>query len=177
MPDSADYELVNGELVERAMSAKSAWIAGRLSAKLSNHCDATGAGFVFPSENGYQCFPDKPRQVRKSDVSVILTERYTLVELNDDGWIRIPPDLAVEVVSPNDESYALDEKIQEYLEAGVKLVWVVHPNVRKVSVHRPDQAGTVLRDSDELTGEGVLPGFTCKIAELFMTPRGPLPAG
>lgn len=90
----------------------------------------------------------------------------TLAEL-ERGFLRIAPDLAVEVVSPNDTVYEVDEKVEELLAAGVRLVWVLNPETRIVEVHRLDGTVSKLHVADELSGEDVLPGFTCPVAELF----------
>ena len=84
------------------------------------------------------------------------------------GYIRIPPDLAVEVVSPNDLADHMDFKVEEYLEAGVSLVWVISPNAETVTVHRADGSVTKLHNTDELSGETLLSGFRCKVSDLFV---------
>lgn len=96
----------------------------------------------------------------------------TLEQALSEGHVVIPPDLAVEVVSPNDYADNIDTKIEELQEAGVPLIWVVHPANRTVAVHRKDAKGSILRDTDDLDGEAVLPGFTCRVAELFQPPPG-----
>ena len=87
-----------------------------------------------------------------------------------DGHCRIAPDLAVEVVSPNDLAYQ-DEKVAEYLGAGVPIVWVVNPNTRSVRIHRPRSSprGLVsgLTSEDVIDAEDVLPGFSCPVRDFF----------
>ena len=61
MPDGKDYELVNGRLVERKTGAESSWIGGRIHLRLSNFCDEHRLGWVWPADNGYQCFPHAPK--------------------------------------------------------------------------------------------------------------------
>ena len=65
--------------------------------------------------------------MRRADVTFIRRDRYSLQQLTQDGFMTIPPDLAVEVVSPNDYAREVEEKVEEYLRAGVKLIWVVYP--------------------------------------------------
>ena len=86
-----------------------------------------------------------------------------------DGWLRIVPDLVVEVISPNDLAYEVDEKIEMFLKAGVPLIWVVNPDVRTIRILRADGSTAILREGDELSGESVLPGFTCPVASIFPT--------
>ena len=83
------------------------------------------------------------------------------------GHVRIPPDLAIEVVSPNDLASDLDEKVEDYQKAGVELVWVIQPESRTVSVYRSDGSVSRLHQDDELSGEEVIPGFRCQVRSLF----------
>src|SRR5438067_2218026 len=131
MPDGKNYELVDGELVERNMGCESSWIGGRLHHFLSGHCDAKRLGIVFPADSGFQCFPNDPGKVRKPDVSFISIQRLPPDKIPG-GHCSIAPDLAVEVVSPHDEYFEIEEKVIEYLEAGVRLVWVINPRTRTV---------------------------------------------
>lgn len=170
LPDAVSWELVDGQLVERTMSELSSYIGGRLFHRLMGHCEPAGLGWVFPADAGYQCFPDRPNKVRKPDASFIRRERLP------DGphareFTRIAPDLAVEVVSLNETVYDTDEKIQEYLDAGVGLIWEVNPEARTVTVHRADGTVNRLREDDELSGEDVVAGFHMKVGDLFL----PLP--
>jgi Uma2 family endonuclease len=167
MPDGGHYELIDGELKERRVSALSNLIALEIGSILRNHCRQHNAGWLFACELGYRCFPWKPSKVRRADVSFIRYERYSWEQLSADGFTSIPPDLAVEVVSPNDFVYELEEKVEEYLRAGVRLVWVVLPDIRAVHVYRVDGTTGRCREHDELSGEDVLPGFRCKVSDLF----------
>lgn len=172
LPDAVNWELVDGQLVERTMSELSSYIGTRMTRWLMNHCEPNGLGWVFGPDAGYQCFPDKPNKVRKPDASFIRRER-----LPDGpharGFTRIAPDLAVEVLSPNEYATEVDAKIQEYLDldAGVELVWKVNPEAKSVMVYRADGSIALLREEDELSGESVVAGFHMKVADLFQ----PLP--
>jgi Uma2 family endonuclease len=75
--------------------------------------------------------------------------------------------LAVEVVSPNDRVKEVNDKAKAWLDAGTTLVWVVWPDTRSVTVHRAGQKPATLREQDTITGEDVLPGFQCTVAEFF----------
>jgi len=170
LPDAVNWELVDGQLVERTMAGLSSYVGGTLVTRLRNHCDSNNLGWVFRADAGYQCFPDSPNKVRTPDVSFICRERLADGPPERD-FVRIAPDLAVEVLSPNEFAYEVEVKIQEYLDAGVEMVWEVIPETRSVMVHRSDGTSTRLRQDDELTGEAVLPGFHVKVSELFL----PLP--
>jgi Uma2 family endonuclease len=172
MPDGDRYELVDGRLVEHTMSAWSSYVAGELHARLREFARTNRRGWVFPEGTTFQCFPDAPGKVRKADVSYIKAESLSPEQATTEGHLGVAPDLAVEVVSPNDLAYDVDEKVQEYLRAGVRLVWVVNPQARTVEVHPPGRPGAILRENDVLGGEEVLPGFQCRVGELFLPPPG-----
>jgi len=173
IPDGGHYELIDGELRERSVSVLSNLIAAEITGILRNHCREHNLGWVFASELGYRCFPWKPDRIRRADVSFIRADRLTEERLSE-GFCSIPPDLAVEVVSPNDLVGKLDEKVEEYLRAGVLRVWVVRPAARAVQVFRGDRSESWLWAANELSGEDVIPGFRCKVDDFFpiRTPAG-----
>jgi Uma2 family endonuclease len=166
MPDGKNYELVGGQLVERKMGIESSWVAGRLLTRLGRFCEEHEVGWALPADNGYQCFPHDPGLVRRPDVSFVRYGRFPGGVLPK-GWAKIPPDLAVEVISPNDTAYELDEKLEDYEKVGVPLVWVINPNSRAVRVHRGDGSVSYLHEDDELSGEDVIPGFRCPVREIL----------
>lgn len=90
-------------------------------------------------------------------------------ELLAAGYMPIAPDLAVEVLSPNDHAYEVDQKVDEYFGAGVRLIWIVNPEKRTVIIHRPDGTVTKLTAKDALDGEDVVPG--CPVHEFFPDDR------
>jgi Uma2 family endonuclease len=175
MPDGRAYELIRGQLVERNIGLKSSWVGGRLLIRLGRFCEEHSLGWVFNAENGYQCFPHDPGLVRRPDVSFIRFGRLP-AEVLPEGWAKIPPDLAVEVISPNDTAYELDEKLEDYREAAFPLVWVINPKSRTVRVHRRDGSVNYLHESDVLSGEDVIPGFQCPVRELFPSSAAPAQA-
>jgi Uma2 family endonuclease len=175
MPDGKRFELVGGHLVERSMGLESSWVGGRLHARLDRFCEEHAVGWALPADDGYQCFPHDPGLVRRPDVSFIRLGRLP-GEVLPAGWGRIAPDLAVEVVSPNDSAGDLEEKLDDYLKAGVPLVWVVNLRSRTVMVYRRDGTVSRLRESDELSGEDIIPGFRCLVADIFPPRKQPSPA-
>jgi Uma2 family endonuclease len=169
MPDGDDYELVNGQLVERNMSQESSWVAGEVFRRLANVGEDSGLGWAFPEGTSYQCFQhleDDPERTRRPDASFIRKERLPGGPVRK-GHSPIAPDLAVEVVSPNDAAYEIEEKVQEWLAVGVQQVWVVMPPARTVTVHRAEGRERILHESDELTAEGLISGFRCRVGDLF----------
>jgi Uma2 family endonuclease len=168
MPDDGRvYELVEGRLVEKDRGTESSWIGGKIYSRLDQQQER-GNGWAFPAETGYVCFPDQPGKVRKPDASFIRRGRLPGERLPK-GFCSIAPDIAAEVVSPNDLFSLVDDKVGEYLEAGVLLVWVANPTRRTIHVYRADGSASLLHESDELTGEDVLPEFRCRVGDLFPT--------
>lgn len=166
LPGGEQFELVAGRLVEKEMGFLASVISGELHRRLSNFVHEQGLGWTPAQECGYQCFPDDPRKVRKPDASFISFTRLPKEEAGE-GWVRIPPDLAVEVVSPNDVYDDVQRKVEEYLSAGVRLVWVVSPANRTVAVYSGSAGHTYLHEADTLDGGEVLPGFVVRVGDLF----------
>jgi Uma2 family endonuclease len=158
-------ELVRGELVMLVPAGpEHGWIAANVTAALVPFVKQGRLGRVFGAETGFQIGSD-PDTVRAPDVAFVAAERLgpTLTQ----GFFKGAPDLAVEVVSPNDRASAVLAKVQDWLDAGCRLVWVVDPQTRTLTVYRSRQDVTVLRISDTLTAANVLPGFSLPVAEIF----------
>lgn len=172
MPDGDLYELVDGHLVERNMGIWSSHVGAQLVRLLGAFCMENALGWLLGPDASYQCFPNRPRLVRKPDVSFIRANRLPPDQVAE-GHVRIAPDLAVEVISPNDIAYDIDERVADYLGAGTRLVWVVNPVRRTVLIYRLDGSIAGVREGGELSGEDVVPGFRCPVAALFVTPVPP----
>jgi Uma2 family endonuclease len=169
MPDGEGYELVGGQLVERKMGAESSSVAGELYFRLRGYCGEHQLGRPFVADVGYQCFAHDPGLVRKPDVSFVRQGRL-LGDVAPKGWIRIVPDVAVEVVSPNDLAEEVEEKLADYRKARVSLVWVIYPEARVARIHRSNGPPAYLLEDDELSGEDVIPGFRCPLREILPRP-------
>lgn len=163
MPDGERYELVDGELVERDMGALSGWVGNRVASELDQYSRQHG-GWAFGDGVGYRCYADDRERVRKPDASFVRADRLSSPP---EGYITIVPDLAVEVVSPNDAYYEVEAKVDEYLAAGVRMVWVINPANNSVRVFHPKRIVEEIGTDGELTGGDVMPGFTCGIRSLF----------
>lgn len=163
-----DGEFLKGEFQEKIVGWESEWIAGVLLSFLNAYVRPRRLGWVVGSNASYQCygeaFPEDPERYRKPDVSFIAHNRIGTMPK---GHCTIVPDLAVEVISPNDSFAEIDVKIDEYLKVGVKLVWIVVPDTRALHIHRIDGSTQTLKGQDELSGESVVPGFKCVLADLF----------
>ncbi len=169
MPDGDRFELVDGKLVELPVGTQSSYIGGRILRLLASFCENPFIGWVLPADASYQPFPDRPNLVRKPDVSFIRAGRLPNETLPE-GHARLAPDLAVEVVSPNDLYYEVVQKMAEYRLAGVRLVWLVAPPTRTVQIRPLDGTLAEVGEEEELSGEDVIPGFRCSVRELFQPP-------
>lgn len=165
LPEGDRYEVVNGELKERVMSFRSSAIATVLIELLRIWAKSGHAGIVTGSDGGYAIFPWSPGDVRMPDVSYI--SRARLPRVPERGWADVAPELAVEVVSPNDQVSEAEDKAQDYVRAGVDLVWVVVPSTQSVHVWRGNGTRSVLRTGETLLGEDVLLGFEVPVSDLF----------
>jgi Uma2 family endonuclease len=172
MPDGDFYELVDGRLVERRMSIWSSYVAGVVSHLLDQFCRENRLGWVLPEGTSFQCFPAYPGKVRRPDTAFIRLQRLSLAQASTERHCSVAPDLAVEVISPIDTAYEIDEKVREFLDAGVPLVWVVNPEQRTVQIHRASGPGAILRENDEISGEDVVPGFRCRVGDFTLPPPG-----
>lgn len=164
--DHKGYELVDGRLLEKGMGFETSVIQCKLSYWLLTWVEATQHGYVTDSEGVYRCFPEKPDQIRKPDVSFIRKDRLPAGRLPR-GACKVAPDFVIEVISPNEFVYDLNRKLADFQSVGVPLIWVVHPDLRVVDVYIPGQPTQRLTAADELSGDPVLPGFRVHIADLF----------
>jgi len=150
-------ELVRGVLVVREPAGyQHGDVAMRLAAAIFTHVQARGLGRVFAAETGFT-LARKPDTVRAPDVAFISTAR--LPDPPPRGFAELAPDLAVEVLSPDDRPGEVLAKVADWLNAGARLVWVVDPVRVLARVYRADGSESILDDPDALRGEDVLPGF------------------
>jgi len=160
------YELLDGRLVEKPMGSKASVIEANVSALVRPFVRKHSLGYVLTGDGaGYELWPNRPR-VRKPDVSFVARGRYP-DDVVPDGWTTIPPDFVVEVVSPNDTADDLMAKAMEWLSVGVRLVWVVYTKSRAVLVLRPGGVAAWVGAGGQLSGEEVLPGFSCPVDDVF----------
>ncbi len=165
--DGKRYELIGGELIMMyPAGTHHGRIAMRLGSIIESYVRQHDAGVVYAAETGFQIAHD-PDTVRAPDVAFVARERIP-PEGEPDGYWAIAPDLVVEVASPHDSATYLQAKVTDWLEAGVRSVWVVYPDTRSVVVHQPSGHATTLREDDILDGGDVLPGFRCEVKEIFV---------
>ena len=165
--DDKKSELVKGEVIYMAPTGGiHGVVASRLDRRLGMYVEQNELGTVCIAEAGFTLNRD-PDDVRAPDVSFIAKEKFTKSGIPDKYW-DFAPDLAVEVLSPSDRASEVLEKIDEYLRAGTKIVWVIDPRIESVIVYRSDGSIRRLTKEDELDGEDVVPGFRCPLNEIFV---------
>jgi Uma2 family endonuclease len=135
----------------------------KVGRRVGNFVDEQDRGTVACNDSGFISERD-PDTVRGPDVSYWSRERLPVVP---DGYAEVPPDLAVEVVSPTDHHARIMMRVHHHLTHGVRRVWLVDPEDRSMIVYRSLQDWTFLQESDTLSGEDVLPGFSCRVADLL----------
>jgi Uma2 family endonuclease len=161
------WELIDGELVEMSPSGgRASKIGVRTARLLGNHVEPRALGEIFGADGGFVLFPGRDL-LRVADVAFVRAERLPAPE-DQFGFLRLAPDLVVEVVSPYDRPGEVAAKTAMWLDAGVRLVWIVDPGARTVTVHALDRPLRTLRDGDDLDGGNVLPDFRVAVAELFV---------
>jgi Uma2 family endonuclease len=158
-------ELVRGEVVTwMPVGGIHADIAAELLLRLRTWAKQGGHGYVA-QEAGY-LVQRNPDGVRAADVSFVRQDRIPERGIPEGFW-NLAPDLAVEVVSPYETAQDIWDKVNDYLNAGTPLVWVVYPRSKHVVVYRPNGMAQTLQVSDQLQEMQVLPGFSIKVSELF----------
>jgi Uma2 family endonuclease len=161
--DGKIYELIDGELKEKHVGCEALFIATRIAERLNSELyPRHGAAAV---EVMIYCF-DRPNRGRIRDVTYIQLDRLPNRQLPQ-GDLHLAPDLAVEVLSPNNGGVEMDDKLSEYLEAGVPLVWIINPDRRTIRVYRSDGTTRLFRSTDVIENEPVLPGFRLLVGEIF----------
>ncbi|MBI2805553.1 MAG: Uma2 family endonuclease [Planctomycetes bacterium] len=131
--------------------------------RLSNFVHAGPGGTLVCNDTGFITERD-PDSVRGPDISYWAKGRLAEIPV---GYIEIPPDMLVEVLSPSNTTKKILEKLREYFAKGVRLVWVISPEDRTLTVYRQPDEGRLLHETAKATGEDVLPGFECRVSDLL----------
>ena len=167
MPDDGyRYELVRGELRKMAPAGyRHGKSAGKINGLLFVHVTANNLGTVPTAETGFLLASD-PDIVRVPDVAFVRREREEAVGIVD-GFFPGPPDLAIEVISPSDRYTEVAEKVEDWLNAGTRMVVVVDPRRRVAIVHLPGREPVTLHEHETLDGGDVVPGWSMPVADIF----------
>ena len=165
-PD-ARLELVAGVVHHMTPAGAGHGMIGvRLIVLLDGHVRPRALGAVFGPDTGFWLRRD-PDTVRAPDVAFVAAHRLPPRGVSMHGFLELAPDLAVEIRSPRDRTRGSQSKVAEYLDAGVRQVWVVDPPTRSVTLHAPGIAARRLAEHEELDGGEVVPGLRAPVAALF----------
>ncbi len=163
-------ELIDGVLLEKTTGAWESLIAGQIVTLLNLYLANNKLGLAFTTDGMMQIMPD---QVRIPDAAFVSWANLENSGFPEEAAPLMAPDLAVEVISPGNTQREMERKLEEYFEAGVRLVWYVEPREKKVTVYTRPDAAVVLGETDQLTGGEVLPGLVIELKELFAAPKAP----
>jgi len=164
--DGRRYELIRGELRQMAPAGPThGRLAMRIAAHLFQHVEAHHLGTVYAAETGFQLTQD-PDTVRAPDVTFVSRQRLEAVGEIEGYWPGAP-DVTVEVISPSDRYTDVEDKVVEWLEAGSRMVIVVNPRQRSVTVYHSRTDMIRLTEEDALDGGDVVPGWQLPITEVF----------
>jgi Uma2 family endonuclease len=169
LPENAEkrFELSEGMLIEMSPTGgKHGGVAFDFGLLIGSFVREHDLGYMTAAETGFILYknPHGKDTVRALDIGFVAKER--LPDGLPDGYVPLAPDLAIEVVSPNDDASEVQQKVMEYLRYGVRLVWVAYPRTKSVVAHTKMQAITVDIDGI-LDGGDVLPGFRLPVREIF----------
>ena len=168
MPDDGCvYELIKGELIKVSPPPghEHGLVAMNIAGPLFEYVKTKNLGNVYAAETGYLLEED-PDTVRGADVSFVSRERVENAKPVKGYW-KGAPDFAVEVISPSDTVGRIEGKVAEWLESGVRMLWVVSPKMRNVTAYRSLNEVVVLTEKDTLDGGDVVPGFQISVAEIL----------
>jgi len=165
LPDEGwRLELVRGQVVrEPPAGFEHGEIAIHIGAVLLAFVKENGLGRVVGTQSGFVLF-DEPPTVRAPDVAFVREDRFNFDRTR---FAPMAADLAVEVLSPSNTMSEIHDKVLDYIAAGSRLVWVVDPHTRTITVYRSREAIQLITAEGEIDGGDVLPGFRCKVSELF----------
>ena len=166
LPDNAHgLELIEGRLVRMSPTG---WIHGKIINAIAN----TLSDFVYAQHLGEVCgaetgflIDQNPDTVLAPDAAFVRAEHVT--NPDEEGFLRLAPDLVVEVALPSQYRPEMEEKAQRWLNAGCRMVWLVWPKAKQIDIWRSNIPSVTLNAADNLDGADVLPGFRCQIAKLL----------
>ena len=164
--DGTRYALVKGVLQKMPPAGFEHGIcAAEIGSRLNLHVRTHQLGYVCGAETGFK-IAQNPDTVRAPDAAFVRQasiERQGIVK----GYWEGAPDLAIEVISPGDTYAEVSEKVEEWLTAGCRMVWVINPRRETVEVYRPNVDFTILHRTDTLDGGDVVEGFQCRVQDIF----------
>ncbi|MBI1309747.1 hypothetical protein GC176_00455 [bacterium] len=169
--DGIDRSLIRGVLVEEPMTKRNRWhaiVEATIARLLGNWAaeQEVSVGNVFSGEVGCELTVDGVESSVGIDVALFSAERLAEQAPNS-RFIKGPPVLAVEILSPSDTQERVQQKADLYLAAGTQLVWIVDPHFKTVTAITPHGTPVMFSGDDPLTAETQLPGFSVPVSSLF----------
>jgi Uma2 family endonuclease len=166
-PDK-EYEIVAGQPEEKTMEgARHGGVGARLIVRLGSYVEAHQLGGIYGPDTTFQIGENQ----RIPDVAFVAASRFPAAGEPEGIW-PMPPDLAVEIISPYDLYERVISKVEDYFAGGVRQVWLISSEHKTITIYSSATQTTILTETDELASEELLPGFRCRIAELFRAPVG-----
>lgn len=162
LDDDLDYEIVDGEKEIKMAGAKHGEICAQITGELFSYLKGNKAGRIYSSNTTFQIGQNE----RMPDVAFVSAAR-TPPEGSPSGKWELAPDLAVEVISPTDVWEKVNRKVREYFAAGTQQVWLVSQEAEEVMIYDSPTLIKVVTAAEYLTSETLLPGFKCRVADLF----------
>lgn len=164
-PPHMRTELVRGRMIVRVPAGlRHGRVAMATALAVGEYLQRNPIGYLVAAETGF-VLSTNPDTVRAPDVAFVRHEKTP--EPVPAGYARFAPDLAVEILSPDDRPGEVLEKVADWLKAGTALVWVIDTARRIARVYRADGTESVLAEADTFEGEDVLPGFACRLSEVL----------
>lgn len=161
----ADGEWVGFEKDEYMAGEEHGRLEFKLLLRIGNHVEQNNLGMVYPGDTDF-VLDGEPGDIRKSrrpDIAFVIRSRFK----SSKGYVYLAPDLVVEIISPTERPGAIREKLNEYLEYGVKQVWQVFPENQQIVVNFPDGTAKTYGIGDTISGGDLLPGFELDVKTIF----------
>jgi Uma2 family endonuclease len=162
------YELIDGVLVEKDMGMPESVIASKCSHHLWSYLDENDLGVAFTADGPFRV---RLGRIRFPDAGFVSWNRLSGHEVPDDPILDAVPDLAIEVISKGNTPKEMDLKLEDYFQAGVRLVWFLYPKTQTAVVYTSPTSKKVISKDQSLDGGKVLPGFSLPLKKLFAKAR------
>jgi Uma2 family endonuclease len=162
--NGSKYELLDNELIMSPVHANHGVICARFIILFGGFVQRNKLGETFDSSTGFRL---SPHTLLSPDISFVSKARLRKILIAPDKFLQGAPDLGVEVLSPSERIRELHRKLDLYFEYGTRLVWIVNWKLEQIHVYRPDSIEALTRSADVLGGGEVVPGFKCRLSQIF----------
>jgi Uma2 family endonuclease len=163
--DGHKYELLDGELIMSPVHANHGSVCSRITILLGVFLGGRKLGTLYDSSTGFRLAADL---LLSPDIAFVSKARLKEVEVVPDKFLAGAPDLVVEVLSPSDRMRQISRKLDHYFEHGTRLAWLVNLPKQQVHIYTSDSIESLTAPNEVLTGGVVLPGFKCKLRQIFL---------